>query len=100
MAHRIEDFCGRSQHTRQSIDEQTHQFILLDERGEQAREFLQRAAISIPLPVEPLVHECLDAIAFDPSWNGACVLGRSDGALLGILLVDGDGARVAPLPGD
>lgn len=38
------------------------------------------------------------AVGFDPSWNGACVVAREDGALLGILLVDEEGARVAPLP--
>ena len=34
------------------------------------------------------------AVSFEPSWHGACVLGRSDGALLGILLVEDGSARV------
>ncbi len=41
-----------------------------------------------------------EAVAFDATWNGAAVLARSDGALLGILLVGESGARVAPVPLD
>ncbi len=37
------------------------------------------------------------AIAFDPAWHGAAVLGTSDGALIGVLLLAAEGARVAPL---
>jgi len=37
-------------------------------------------------------------LAFDERWHGAAVLARSDGALVGVLLVrDGQG-RIAPLP--
>lgn len=35
------------------------------------------------------------AVALEPSLHGAAVLGRSDGMLVGLLLVQGDGARVA-----
>jgi len=38
------------------------------------------------------------AVAFDASWNGAVVLARVDGALLGVLLVASDRARVVPVP--
>lgn len=43
-----------------------------------------------------------EGVGLDPTWNGACVLAREDGALIGILLVTDDGARVAPVagPGD
>lgn len=37
------------------------------------------------------------AVSFDESWHGACVLARVDGAALGVLLVEEDGARVVPL---
>lgn len=37
------------------------------------------------------------AVAVDASWHGACVLARSDGMLVGIVLVDKDGACVALL---
>ena len=36
------------------------------------------------------------ALSVDEDWHGACVLARCDGALLGILLVDGDGPRIGP----
>jgi paraquat-inducible protein B len=39
-----------------------------------------------------------EAIPIDPTWHGACVIARSDGALVGLLLVDDRGrARVALL---
>jgi hypothetical protein len=38
------------------------------------------------------------AIPFDGTWHGACVVARSDGALLGLLVIDRDEARVALLP--
>ncbi|MEE8469358.1 MAG: hypothetical protein V3T22_12935, partial [Planctomycetota bacterium] len=38
------------------------------------------------------------AIGFEESWNGACVLAREDGMLVGILLVDEQGTRVVPVP--
>ncbi|MCB9897176.1 MAG: MCE family protein [Planctomycetes bacterium] len=38
------------------------------------------------------------ALALDQRWHGAAVQARGDGALIGVLLVDGDHARVAPLP--
>ncbi len=38
------------------------------------------------------------ALSFDASDHGACIVARSDGRLIGLLLVEGDGARVAPLP--
>ena len=38
------------------------------------------------------------AVPIDVSWHGACVLGRRDGCLIGLLLVDDDGAKVALLP--
>jgi len=37
------------------------------------------------------------AIAFDPTWHGASVLATSDGALIGVLLLSAEGARVAPV---
>ncbi len=40
------------------------------------------------------------AIAVDESWHGAAVVARADGALLGLLLVEDDVARVALLPAD
>ncbi len=38
------------------------------------------------------------AVSVDESWHGAAVVGRADGYLVGILLVDGNKARVALLP--
>jgi len=38
------------------------------------------------------------AITIDSSWHGACVLGRRDGQLLGLLLIKNDSAEVALLP--
>ena len=40
----------------------------------------------------------LVAIGFEESWNGACVVAREDGMLVGILLVDDQGTRVVPVP--
>ena len=40
-----------------------------------------------------------EALSFDERWHGACVLARADGALIGILLLDGAEARVVPVPG-
>ena len=40
------------------------------------------------------------AIAFPDGWHGAAVVAREDGRLIGILLLDGERARVAPLPAD
>lgn len=37
------------------------------------------------------------AIAFDPTWHGASILATSDGALIGVLLLSPEGARVAPV---
>jgi paraquat-inducible protein B len=48
----------------------------------------------------PRGWELDDAFALDTSWNGAAVLARSDGALLGILLVGEEGVRVAGIPMD
>jgi paraquat-inducible protein B len=42
--------------------------------------------------------EVNDAIGFDEGWHGATVVARSDGAIVGLLLVQGDDARIAPLP--
>lgn len=42
--------------------------------------------------------EVNDAIGFDDGWHGATVVARSDGAIVGLLLVQGDDARIAPLP--
>ncbi|MCB9850704.1 MAG: MCE family protein [Phycisphaerales bacterium] len=39
------------------------------------------------------------AVPFDASWHGACVLARSDGNLIGLLLITKEEARVACLPG-
>ena len=39
------------------------------------------------------------ALAFDPEWHGACVVARSDGRLVGILLI-GDGGAVIARPPD
>ena len=38
-----------------------------------------------------------DALSLDPQWHGAGVVARTDGKLIGILLVEKNGARVAPL---
>ena len=38
------------------------------------------------------------AVAFAEGWNGAAVVDRSSGALLGLLLVQADGARVQSIP--
>jgi hypothetical protein len=38
------------------------------------------------------------AVPVDESWHGACVLARSDGRVLGMVLVDHDSAKVALLP--
>jgi len=38
------------------------------------------------------------ALPVDESWHGAPVLARSDGRLIGLVLVDDDVARVVPLP--
>jgi len=37
------------------------------------------------------------AMSLDESWHGAAVLARGDGALVGLLLVEGGRARIAPL---
>ena len=39
-----------------------------------------------------------NSLVFGPEWQGACVVGRSDGQVLGILIVAADGVRVALLP--
>ncbi|MDY7107576.1 MAG: MlaD family protein [Planctomycetota bacterium] len=39
------------------------------------------------------------AVSVDDSWHGACVLSRTDGALVGILLVEDEHVSVALLPG-
>jgi hypothetical protein len=38
------------------------------------------------------------AVSLDPTWHGASVLSRADGALIGMVLVEDDEARVALLP--
>ena len=39
------------------------------------------------------------ALSFDERWHGACVVARSDGFVIGMLLVDDDdGARIVALP--
>ena len=48
-------------------------------------------AADAPWPLDP-------ALPFDPAWHGAAVVAESDGALLGLLLVDEDGTRLARLP--
>jgi len=40
------------------------------------------------------------AVSMDESWHGAAVVGRVDGYLVGVLLVEGNRARVALLPAD
>jgi hypothetical protein len=57
-----------------------------------------RAVSAARLVITPRGLEVDDALAFDEDWHGAAVLSREDGALLGILLVERDGARIAPLP--
>ncbi|MCI0630220.1 MAG: MlaD family protein [Phycisphaerales bacterium] len=37
------------------------------------------------------------AVSLDPSWHGACVVSRSDGRLIGMVLVDDNSAKVALL---
>ena len=39
-----------------------------------------------------------NAIAIDPGWHGAVVVSRSDGKVIGVLLVDEDDTRVALMP--
>ena len=39
-----------------------------------------------------------DSLVFGREWHGACVVGRSDGQLLGVLLVEESAVRVAFLP--
>jgi hypothetical protein len=36
----------------------------------------------------------------DPTWHGACVVSRTDGRLIGIVLVADDSAMIALLPGE
>ena len=38
------------------------------------------------------------AVSVDESWHGAAVVGRADGYLVGVLLVEGNRARVGLLP--
>ena len=38
------------------------------------------------------------SLPFDESWHGAAVLARSDGALVGLLVVVKGKARIAPVP--
>ena len=38
------------------------------------------------------------SLPFEREWHGAAVLARSDGLLLGILLVDEGSGTIAPLP--
>jgi paraquat-inducible protein B len=38
------------------------------------------------------------SLAIDPSWHGAPAFSRRDGALIGILCIDGDRRAIAPLP--
>ncbi len=63
------------------------------------------AGRALPLAVSRLTVDEGDwaidtAVSVDATWHGACVLARSDGQLLGILLVTPDGPRVALLPGE
>jgi hypothetical protein len=37
-------------------------------------------------------------LPFDERWHGAAVMAESDGALLGVLLIDDDAAKVVPVP--
>lgn len=62
-----------------------------------------RAVDPIPLAAARLVPGksawSIDpAVPIDESWHGACVLGRRDGRLIGLLLVRDAGAEVALLP--
>lgn len=46
-------------------------------------------------------HWAIDpAVSLDPSWHGASVVSRIDGRLIGIVVVDDDGAKVALLEAD
>ncbi len=61
------------------------------------------AAPSLPLAASRLTPEdgtwlVDNAIAIDPGWHGAVVVSRSDGKVIGVLLVDEDDTRVALLP--
>jgi hypothetical protein len=38
------------------------------------------------------------SMSIDSSWQGACVVSRSDGKLIGILLIDDERGRIALLP--
>lgn len=63
------------------------------------------AASPLPLAASRLTFEggawSIDpSISIDETWHGACVLTRSDGRLVGMILVDEDAARVALLPED
>lgn len=40
------------------------------------------------------------SLAFGSQWHGAAIVARRDGFLVGVLLVDGEGARVVLPPGD
>ena len=37
------------------------------------------------------------SLPIDAQWHGAAVVARSDGALVGVLLVDSSGGSIAPL---
>lgn len=50
------------------------------------------------LPGEAGGWEVDRAVTLGEGWHGAAVIARSDGALVGALLVDRGGARIAPLP--
>jgi hypothetical protein len=39
-----------------------------------------------------------DSLTIDVAWHGAAVTSRATGDLVGILLVDEDGAKVAAIP--
>ncbi len=60
---------------------------------------------SPPLTLAPGALEATDegwlvdrAIPLDDRWHGAPVLARSDGRLIGLVVVESEGARVVPLP--
>ncbi len=57
---------------------------------------------SAPVPVAASRvdgHGVLQAsLSFDETWSGAAVVARSDGALVGLLLIDQGKARIAPIP--
>ncbi len=62
-----------------------------------------RAAAPLPLSATRLAPSAAGwridpAIAVGDEWHGACVLGHRDGRLIGMVLVDEDGARVALVP--